>query len=234
MTERGRASVQRTATSLAIGPSALKSIGEELVIDVAEWAVPIPRRIRGRIRVRPVVELNRAFELEPGRRHHWTPVWPAARVELHMDNPSLRWSGSGYLDHNRGSEPLGARFHSWSWSRALTSTGPIVLYDTRLMNGQEHSLALHFPRDGEINELSAPPCVALPKSRWGMARPTRSENAQAEIVNVWEDTPFYTRSQVATHLVGARVDAVHESLSLQRFISPWVQWMLPFRMPRKR
>jgi carotenoid 1,2-hydratase len=34
-------------------------------------------------------------------------------------------------------------------------------------------------------------------------------------------------------MFGQNVVAVHESLSLDRFRSPVVQWMLPWRMPRK-
>jgi carotenoid 1,2-hydratase len=34
-------------------------------------------------------------------------------------------------------------------------------------------------------------------------------------------------------MFGEDVHAVHESLSLDRFRSPVVQWMLPWRMPRR-
>jgi carotenoid 1,2-hydratase len=39
---------------------------------------------------------------------------------------------------------------------------------------------------------------------------------------------------VASRLFGRDVLAVHESLSLDRFRSPVVQWMLPYKMPRRR
>ena len=48
-----------------------------------------------------------------------------------------------------------------------------------------------------------------------------------------EDTPFYTRSLLSARLLGERVAAVHESLSLDRFRTGWVQMLLPFRMPRR-
>ena len=48
-----------------------------------------------------------------------------------------------------------------------------------------------------------------------------------------EDTPFYSRSVIETGLFGEQVTAVHESLSLDRFQAPWVQAMLPFRIPRR-
>jgi carotenoid 1,2-hydratase len=37
---------------------------------------------------------------------------------------------------------------------------------------------------------------------------------------------------VASQLLGQPVVAMHESLSLDRFRSRWVQMLLPFRMPR--
>jgi carotenoid 1,2-hydratase len=39
---------------------------------------------------------------------------------------------------------------------------------------------------------------------------------------------------VRSQLFGEAATAVHESLDLDRFASPWVQAMLPFRMPRRR
>jgi len=39
---------------------------------------------------------------------------------------------------------------------------------------------------------------------------------------------------VASRLFGEKVVAVQESLDLDRFKSPLVQFMLPYRMPRKK
>jgi carotenoid 1,2-hydratase len=52
------------------------------------------------------------------------------------------------------------------------------------------------------------------------------------VVRTLTDAPFYARSLVRTRWLGEAVTAMHESLSLQRFDSAWVQAMLPFRMPR--
>jgi carotenoid 1,2-hydratase len=48
-----------------------------------------------------------------------------------------------------------------------------------------------------------------------------------------EDTPFYSRSLLRTHLLGGSATAVHESLDLVRFAHPLVQLMVPFRMRRR-
>ena len=47
-----------------------------------------------------------------------------------------------------------------------------------------------------------------------------------------EDAPFYARSVISSRVSGQEVTAVHESLSLDRFVAPWVQAMLPFKAPR--
>lgn len=233
MTERGRSAVVREAKTLRIGPSGLHWQAASLEIDVREWSVPLPRPVRGRIRVQPTLINDEGLDLDPDRRHRWTPIWPAARVELDFQQPGLNWSGSGYFDHNTGSEPLEDCFENWSWSRAMTRSGPVVLYDTQERNGKRGSHALHFDHSGHWRQLPSPTSVDLPRSRWGIARPTRSDDGNARVLATWEDTPFYARSLVDTCLLGERVTAVHEGLSLQRFSSLPVQLMLPFRMPRK-
>jgi carotenoid 1,2-hydratase len=233
MTERPAGSVSRGPDTLAVGSSALAWDGDALTIALDEWAVPLPRRIRGRIRVRPSVVDGDAIALDPGGLHHWTPVSPAAHVEVTLTHPALRWSGTGYLDHNAGGEPLERSFDNWFWSRAATRAGPVVLYETQLQGGARNSLAFHFDTAGRRHPLPVPREARLPRSRWGVDRPTRSDDGEARLEQTWEDTPFYARSLVSSKLRGERVLSVHESLSLRRFATPWVQMLLPFRIPRR-
>jgi len=233
MTERNRHALRRDERMLKIGPSNLHWNGDTLEIDIDEWAVPVPRRLCGRIRVRPTVHHGESVKLDPDGHHLWTPVMPAANIEVEMQTPGIRWSGTGYFDHNTGTEPLEKCFDNWFWLRAMTSQGPVVLYDSKFNTGERSSLAMHFDQSGQRHEIPQPEPVNLPRSRWGVTRPTRSENGQAKIEQVWEDTPFYTRSLVSTRLMGEDVTAVHESLSLNRFSALWVQLLLPFRMPRR-
>ena len=68
---------------------------------------------------------------------------------------------------------------------------------------------------------------------WRMARQTRSDAAgKARVIKTLEDTPFYSRSIIEASVGGATVTGMHESLSLDRFDTRWVQSLLPFRMPR--
>ena len=117
MTERGRTSLDRTASRIAIGPSSMVWDGEALTITVDEVTAPLPSRLRGRIILRPRVLNTRRFDLDAGGRHRWQPIGPLGDVSLEFDKPALRWKGTGYFDTNDGDEPLEAAFKSWTWSR---------------------------------------------------------------------------------------------------------------------
>jgi hypothetical protein len=64
--------------------------------------------------------------------------------------------------------------------------------------------------------------------------PSAAAVGVAEVRRTWEDTPFYARSELASRFMGEEVVTVQESLDMQRFSSPLVQFMLPYRMPRRK
>jgi carotenoid 1,2-hydratase len=234
MTERGRAAVTREPGLLAVGPSAMRWTGEALVIDLDEIAVPIPRRVRGRIRLVPDMIAPATFALDPAARHAWRPIAPRARIEVEMEKPALSWRGGAYWDSNEGSEPLEAGFADWQWSRAhLAGRETAVLYEGIRRDGSRFAAALRFDGAGRAQEETLPLGAPLPRTLWAMPRRTRADDGFARVVGTWEDAPFYARSALATRLFGEPVMAVHESLSMPRFVSPVVQWMLPYRMPRR-
>ena len=138
-----------------------------------------------------------------------------------LERPALRWSGAAYFDANAGSEPLEAGFRSWDWSRAGLRRGTAVLYDAVRRDGSTRLLALRFDPDGRVETFEPPPPVRLPATGWRVARGTRADAGHgAAVVETLEDTPFYARSLLRTHLLGERATAVHESLSLDRFRTP--------------
>jgi len=234
MTERGRAGVERDAARLAIGPSALRWEDGGLTVELAEWTVPWPRRIAGRLRVVPAAVTRTAFALDEAGRHRWWPLAPAARIEVRLDRPRLRWQGSAYLDSNAGDRPLEEDFAGWTWSRAADGEGTAVLYDAVRRQGGTLSLACRFDASGAMHPVERPVPVALPPTLWRMPRSTRTAaGGGVRLVATLEDTPFYARSLLSLDDGGRRIVAVHESLSLDRFRAPWVQAMLPFRMPRR-
>ncbi|MDP5102493.1 MAG: hydroxyneurosporene dehydrogenase [Erythrobacter sp.] len=238
MTERGSGAVARDASNLLIGPSSVRWDGEALTIDIVEGDsrlfVPWQRPVVGRVRVFPEA-LNRvAFALDAHENHIWHCLAPRARIEVEMDSPGISWSGKAYLDHNRGAEPLEKGFNTWHWSRAHLKEGALVCYEGERGDGSLFASALRFGKDGVPEPVDLPPIAQLPSSKWGVGRRTRSDIGVAEVRRTWEDTPFYARSELASRFLGEEVVAVQESLDMQRFSSPIVQFMLPYRMPRRK
>lgn len=233
MTERRCEAVSRTPTSLFIGPSALAWEGDSLTIDIDEIAVPFPSRLRGRVKVHVKTLFDHPVALDAVARHQWFPIAPRARVEVALERPAVRWSGTGYLDCNLGIVPLEADFTQWNWSRAHLHQGTAVLYEIIRRDGSRKTLASRFCDDGAVETFAPPPDVSLPAGRWRVARSTRADPGFAVSTKLsLVDSPFYTRSLLQTHLLGEPVTAMHESLSLERFSSNWVKLLLPFRMPR--
>jgi carotenoid 1,2-hydratase len=238
MTERGRVAVARDAANLAIGPSSVRWEGGALTIDILEGDtrlfVPWQRRVAGRVRVWPEA-LNRvAFALDPDERHIWHCLAPRARIEVEMTAPGISWSGKAYLDHNRGAEPLETGFNTWHWSRAHLKEGALVCYEGERGDGSLFASALRFDAKGVPEPVDLPPIARLPRSGWRVERRTRSDIGVAEVRRTWEDTPFYARSELASRFAGEEVTAVQESLDMRRFSSRLVQFMLPYRMPRRK
>ncbi len=235
MTERRRSALRRSTSALTIGPSHLWWNGQGLEVHVDETTSPVPSRIRGRVRLLPTALTGGSFDLHPNGLHHWWPIAPLARIEVELESPALKWSGAGYFDTNFGREPLEQGFRRWDWCRGTHERGSTLLYEVTLPDGRQDALTLIADRTGAVGTLEPTRNVGLPRSPvWQVERGTRAEDAEpARVVKTLEDTPFYARSKVATRLAGQTVLAMHESLSLDRFSSPIVKLMLPFRMPRQ-
>jgi carotenoid 1,2-hydratase len=238
MTERGASAVSRDERNLVIGPSAVRWNGECLEITIEERDKrlfnPFQRRVSGIVRVYPEALNPVAFALDRAHHHIWHCLAPVARIEVEMTSPQVSWQGRAYLDHNRGSEPLEAGFRTWHWSRAHLKEGAVVCYEGERADGSVFASALRFGADGAPEPVELPPVAQLPRSGWRIARSTRSDIGVARVRRTWEDTPFYARSELASRFAGEDVIAVQESLDMVRFASPIVQFMLPYRMPRKR
>jgi carotenoid 1,2-hydratase len=233
MTERARRFCSRDATRFVIGPSQLRWDGSSLHVNIEEVGAPIPKRIRGHIRVTPQRLFSFTTALDPQAKHRWGPIAPSARIEVNLQEPAQRWSGQAYLDCNEGDEPIEKAFHQWDWSRSLLNDGSTaVLYDMQYANAQENVLALRFDREGQVQTFAAPPRCAMPATRWGVSRRMRS-SAPVQIHEQLEDTPFYQRALLKSELLGQTVSSFHESLSIPRLVSPVVRAMLPWRMPRR-
>ena len=229
MTERKTGAVQRENNFLSIGPSALSWDGSSLTIQIQEISAPIPRRIRGTVRLYPSAVETRVLPLDTAGHHRWQPIAPCARVEVSLDSPSLSWSGPAYFDTNNGDRPLEADFIHWDWCRTPIPGGTAIVYDVVRRDGPL-TLAMRYDNAGGVQNCPAPPTIALPRTLWRV--PRRIAAVAPTVVHTLEDTPFYARSVVNAEVLGHPVTAMHESLDMKRFTAPWVQAMLPFRMPR--
>jgi carotenoid 1,2-hydratase len=234
MTERGKGSLHRSQKTLTIGPSHVAWDSDKLRVGIREWAAPLPARIEGEVEIRPESQPTGAQSLDVAGRHLWSPIAPLARASVRMKRPDLTWEGMAYVDSNIGVEPLADAFRDWSWSRSIETTQTRIFYDLVRRDGTTHALAVMYDSGGTARPIQSPPQTRIGYSRWRLPLDIRSEsNDAARKVDVWEDGPFYARSLIE-HQVDSRHElSVHERLSLERFDRPWVQAILPFRMPRR-
>ena len=109
----------------------------------------------------------------------------------------------------------------------------VVLYDVQPNAGKPHLIGARFARDGSVTPFTLRQRQRLAPTRWWrIDRRAPVDTAPAFVVQTLEDTPFYARSRLRMTLRDEPTDAIHETLDLQRLVSPAVQWMLPWRMPR--
>jgi carotenoid 1,2-hydratase len=233
MTERGTAALSRDADHLRIGRSTLAWDGTSLTAGIDEVTAPWPTRLRGTIRLHPGALSTHEVALDGVGRHRWSPIAPGARVEVRLRQPERAWQGHAYFDTNAGDEPLEDGFSQWDWCRAPLPDGVAVLYHGTRRDGAPFRTALRYDRAGVARDFDPPPPAAIGRSLWRMDLRTLADpGAAPRVVQRLEDAPFYARSVIATRIAGQDLTAVHESLSLDRFVSPWVQAMLPFKAPR--
>jgi len=234
MTERGAAYCHRDAQQFTVGPSQLRWDGQSLVIDINEVGVPFPHSVKGQVRVHPQGLFNFSTAIDPNGLHRWGPIAPNARVEVTMSNPGQSWTGRGYLDSNEGDEPIDRSCREWDWSRSPMNDGSTaVIYDIQGETPQgDKLLALRFTPQGEVLPFVPPKRQTLPATLWRIQRRMRSDGS-VQMTEQLEDTPFYQRALLHSSLLGEDVQSFHESITMSRLVSPVVQAMLPFRMPRR-
>ena len=235
MTERCGKALKPSADGLGIGPSSAIWDGTRLTVHINENAPITNAPLRGTVTLEPEILTDFTADFGTNGRHRWSPIAPRAHVEVRLANPSLAWSGTGYFDMNRGVEPIEDGFSYWNWSRACLPRKAAILYDViRREEAVSASMGIEISADGAVTPVDVPEsCLLASTPIWKMPRQTRCDQGHsASIAKTFEDTPFYSRSMLETRLLGEPVNAMHESLSLDRFRKRWVQTLLRFRMPR--
>ena len=234
LTERDARSLSRSSDALLMGPSALRWEGSSLVIDLEERTAPISRRLAGRVRLHPHDGTGDTVHLDAAGRHRWRPIAPAARAEIELTSPALRFSGAAYLDSNEGDEPLESAFTSWTWARVASRDGAAITYDVDRRDGSKLLVTRAFDERGRMEQGFPVETIDAAPTMWRMRRAVHADRgASARVERTLEDTPFYARSLVGTTLRGRPAIGTHEVLSLDRFRTRWVQFMLPYRMRRE-
>lgn len=228
-TERPLDPATRGPASWTLGRSRIGWEDQTLVLQFDEPCTPFPGRLRGSVRLSPELRSEEPIALDQAGRHRWWPVAPRAQAEVVLEEPKLRFTGQGYHDCNWGDEPLERAFRRWTWTRAWTERGVRLSYDTVPVEGAPVTRTLRFGEPevdegpGELHEL--------PGTLWRVSRTVRTPTGGgARLRDTFEDTPFYNRSLLELDLGDQQVAAVHETVDLERFQRPWVQFLLPFRI----
>lgn len=231
-TEARPGTIDRSAHVFALSGSRLERSAGALVVHLDERTAPWGRPLRGRVRVELEDGAPAPLALDHAREHQWWPVGAKAKAEVELDAPAVRFRGSAYHDCNFGSVPLEDTFASWNWSRTEVGDDVCIVYDVCERDGTAAPMGLRIAPGG-VEPLRAEIPNALPRGSWGVERATRC-HGEASVVRTLEDTPFYTRSLLRTTFDGRPTVTMHESLSMTRFVRPWVQFLLPFRLRRGR
>jgi carotenoid 1,2-hydratase len=235
LTERAAGAVARDAQSLGIARSRMRwsESGAALVIDVDERSAPWGCPLRGRIVFHPSARTTEAVPIDGLGDHVWWPVAPLGRVEVELTEPSVRFSGTGYLDANAGSVPLEESFVRWSWSRVSSPASVAVTYDV-LTRGSGPIGHAYSVDGGGVRALDVAQEVTLRRSRFGLERTVRTiAGSPPRLLRALADGPFYARSLIETDRGPLVHRGVHEVVDLDRFASSWVQFLIPFRMRRE-
>jgi carotenoid 1,2-hydratase len=234
LTERAERSVHRTRDELSIGPSAMRFDGETLVITIDERCAPFRQRLHGEIRVRPGALVEAPIDLDTRGRHRWSPIALHAPIEVELREPELRFRGHAYVDQNWGDEPLEDGFASWTWARATGARESVIGYVAEGRDGVRTRRLRTVDGAGRVVDHDPLEPRSQGRGLWGVGRRGFAD-APGELVHrrALEDTPFYLRDLSEGTLLGERRVIVSETLDLDRFASPWVQFLLPFRMARR-
>ncbi|MEX2457284.1 MAG: hypothetical protein WD381_08200, partial [Balneolaceae bacterium] len=163
--------------------------------------------------------------------HIWNLVQPKCTVTGDITisgytSESFEFEGTGYHDHNVGSEPMKESFTEWYWGRFHLDNAMLVYY---LMheNGSWKNKAWLLNDDGEVESLSEDRGISLSgfeKTFWGLntARKIESTGGSDKFLIQQEEMidsgPFYQRFR--SKLILHKGDEIIQSRGISEYIYP--------------
>lgn len=186
---------------------------------------------------RPAASDTAEEEQQPGG-HGWNLTQPRAQVQARLELQSalrhrqeIQWSGTGYHDHNMGSEPMKNEFTDWYWGRFHFPEHTLIYYLMRTEAGLSYKAWLldgqmklrHTLTSGRLESFISN-AFMLPSAR---IMELREENPEGEGVKVMiqqsqsiDSGPFYYRfrSEAVLHL-GPR-NMIEQARGITEYIRP--------------
>jgi carotenoid 1,2-hydratase len=173
------------------------------------------------------------FNQESSETHIWNLILPKCEVsgKLRLDAlqpESISFKGTGYHDHNFGSEPMKESFDEWYWGRYHFDTSTLIYY---VMNvkGEWDNRAWLIDQDGSVLALDSVELEEQGLTFFGLrsARRLKFKGEDFEAVlqkdQLIDSGPFYQRFQgnVLATLNGSlmKADGISEYIKPDRIYS---------------
>lgn len=218
-----------SASALTIGTSSLESLPDgRLRVSMRERTAPWGReRVEATLELIPEVPPGPLVTLVDGLPHEWQPIAARAHATLSLGGDSpITVEGTGYLDSNRGEEPLGLRLHRWRWTRVHSEAATSIAFTF----GDAPSLeVIAGPSGVEHRHTAIEPWANAGDGLTGWAlripRALGTNGLGLTAPRLLESSPFYARLLAE----GPGVYALSEVADFARFRSPAFRWMTHFR-----
>ena len=237
MTERGRAQpAARTPTRSRSGRARSPGTATRSRSGSTRSPRRCPRASAARCALQPAGLTGRSFALDAAGRHRWWPIAPCSRVEVALERPGAALERRRPTSTPTRRRAARGRLRHWDWSRAaLPRRHRHPLRRAAGATGGGLRSRMRFDPPGRRRGHRARPPRVDPAAH-ALAHAARRRAPTTARASVVADP----RGRAVLRPLGAglapaaasRSPAMHESLSLDRFRAPWVQAMLPFRMPR--
>lgn len=207
-------------------------IGERLRVEVSlDQTLPSGHEIKGMVTGRGKLPSQKLIDSVSSEKHFWNLLLPAMDVQVDLDilgkrgSEKVKFSGTGYHDHNRGGEPMKDSFRDWYWGRFHFKDFTLVYYLMQKHEGKQfegwmidrkNEVVLDYFREANLDYFTR---------NWfnlKSARKIELKSAQTS-VNIQckskiDDGPFYQRFN--SDCIVNYNDQVHAAQGISEYIYP--------------